>query len=628
MLALSQEKRLIRIDAPSYKDAFIALNLEGEESVSDLYRFSVELQSADKNVDPTKLVGQGVTLSIHYRKDAPRHIHGVVNNFNCLGMTGEGLRRYHMTLVPRLWFLNLSGSNRIFHNMSTADIVGKVLKDCGIDFQYKAGKYDKRAYCIQYHESDYDFITRLLAEEGISFYFTHAEGKHTLVIADKNAQFFDCDEGEVPCDEVQGLAAQASHIHNWQHQYSFHTGGFAFADHIESKPTTANLAAAATKTKLTGIDKFEREYYASYVPYDRTEDLVGHGRTMGIQDYAKVYVEGAESQYDTAAAESNCCSFGAGGRFTLQHDILDKESKKYLITTVYHQAHHAREVSGEYSNSFSCQPADVPLRPQLRPSRARMDGPHIATVKEVKATDSAGADPQTMVKVQFMWDTEQTSCMVRVAQAYAGKNWGSVFVPRVGQDVIVEFMGGDPDRPVITGAVYNAANKAPPYTKTQSGLKTESSKFNELRFDDKGGAEEIYMEAGKDHNFLIHNDQKGTIENNQALQVKVNRDIAVDGNQSHAIKGNNETDVKGNQSQVIKGNDDTDVKGNIGVKSAQSIDIQASMAINLKVGGNKITIDNTGVSINGTMVKINGSAMAEVKGGGMLTLKGGLTTIN
>lgn len=607
MLTLSQDTRLVKIDTPLGKDKFIVTELNGEENVSDLYQFDLQLQSNEKAINPQDLVGQEVTVSVEYRKGAPRYFHGVINNFSAYGMTAEGLRQYHATIVPSLWFLTLSGENRIFQNMTTCDIVSKILKDGGVKFEYKAGKFDTRAYCIQYEESDYDFVTRLLAEEGICFYFTHSEGSHSLVIADKNAQFVDCEESKVPFNDSETLNTDESRIIAWQRQYSFHTGEFGFSDYIESKPGSAkdNHISVPTKTKLKNIDKYVRNYYGSYVPYKREEDLIGHGSSFAIKKHSEVHIEAAEAQYDRATASSNCCSFTAGGRFTLEHSLLTDENDKYLITKVYHHAAQSADIEADYSNNFTCMPAKVPFRPAPKTSRKRIDGPHLAVVEEVKATESPGpADPQTQVKVKFLWDTEQASCMVRVAQSYAGKNWGAVFVPRVGQEVIVEFIGGDPDRPLITGSVYNATNKAPQYSKTQSGFKTESSAFNEFRFDDKGGSEEIYMEAGKDHNYLVHNDQTGTVENNQALTVLVNRDVKVDGDQSHLVKGN------------------------ISKTSKKSISIEASQEILLKVGGNTITIDQSGISVKGTTVKINGQSMTEVKAGGMLTVKGSVTKIN
>lgn len=275
-----------------------------------------------------------------------------------------------------------------------------------------------------------------------------------------------------------------------------------------------------------------------------------------------------------------------------------------------------------------------------------------------------------MVKVQFPWQSESNSCWLRVVQSYAGANWGASFVPRLEQEVLVDFINGDPDRPIVVGALYNCDNKGPKYTSTQSGFKTEATKFNELRFDDKKDAEEIYVEAGKDYNYIVHNDETGTIENDQSLTVTQNRTISITdgdesktlgkgnqtlsvaGNQTNGIDGNQESSIKGNQTNKVDGNQETTVKGNqkdtvkgsqtiavtgsikesskgsIESKATQSIKLQANTSIELKVGGNSIKIDPSGITIKGTMIKVQGTAMTEVKSSGILKMQGSLVQIN
>jgi len=266
-------------------------------------------------------------------------------------------------------------------------------------------------------------------------------------------------------------------------------------------------------------------------------------------------------------------------------------------------------------------------------------------VTQLNASDSkTDADPHRMIKVEFPWDSKGKSCWLRVAQSYAGAGWGASFVPRLNQEVLVDFLNGDPDRPLVVGSLYNKDNQGPAYTSTQSGFKTASANFNELRFDDKKDAEEIYIEAGKDYNFMIHHDQVGEIQNDQKLTVKGNRDTSVDGDHTEKVKGKQELSIDGNQAFTVKGDQSNkvtgaqkqDVTGAISIeskqsitgKATQSITLQANMSIELKVGGNSIKIDPSGVTITGTMVKIDGSAMTEMKGGGMVKIQGGLVTIN
>ncbi|MED5440305.1 MAG: phage baseplate assembly protein V, partial [Pseudomonadota bacterium] len=240
----------------------------------------------------------------------------------------------------------------------------------------------------------------------------------------------------------------------------------------------------------------------------------------------------------------------------------------------------------------------------------------------------------TQVKVTFPWNSAQNSCWVRVVQQFAGKGWGANFVPRVDQEVVISYINGDPDRPLVTGAVYNGTNAGPNYTSTQSGWKTmvKDSEFNELRFDDKKGSEEIYMEAGKDHNWIIHNDQTGTVENDQTVTVKNDQKLTVEQNRTATVsKGNDTLTVsKGNQTtKVDSGNHSLKVsKGTSTIDAMGAIKITSKTSIELKVGANSIKIDQSGVQIKGTMLKAKASAIGEVSAGGILTVKGALTKIN
>src|SRR3990167_8546807 len=373
-------------------------------------------------------------------------------------------------------------------------------------------------------------------------------------------------------------------------------------------------------------------------------------------------LEGLECGHDTANGSSDCVSFQAGGRFALDYPLRSKKAD-YVITSFQHMAVDGNDQETQYRNHFTCIPSAVPYRPAQEHFKKQMRGPLTAVVVSLNASESkADADPHRMVKVKFSWEGQKSSCWMRVAQLYAGSGWGASFVPRINQEVLVEFLNGDPDRPVVVGALYNKDNQGPTYTSTQSGIKTASSKFNELRFDDKKDNEEIYVEAGKNYNFIIHNDETGNVENDQKLTVKNNRTLTVSegdetkkiekgnqtlevgadqkntikgkqvesitGDQELTLKGKQTYDVTGDQKMDVKGAQTISVTGAIKEESKQSITLTANMSIELKVGGNSIKIDPSGVTITGTMVKINGSAMTEVKGGGMLKMQGGLVMIN
>ena len=644
MASLNQDNRLLRIDTPVGKDVFVATELHGEEAISELFQFSVDLLSTELEITPDKMVGQKVTVSIHYNKEHTRYINGIVNQFSAYGVV-DGTRRYVASIVPTMWLLTLNRSSTIYAAKTTKDIVSDLLKSAGVDFKYDASTNDKREYCIQYQETDFEFVSRLLAEEGLSYYFTHQSGKHQLVIVDKNSQYLDCGEKKVDCeDENAGAATQLSRVISWQRQYQMHTGKLAMTGYLESTAGKGQNVSISTRNKtLKNLSKFQRDFHEAAVPYSMKAEMPDYGSKISQKKAGELILEAEESGFDVATGAGNCCTFQAGGRFELTHR-LKSETGKYLLTHVSHEVI-GTDDHNEYHNTFSCVPATTPVHPAPPANRLRINGPQLATVLEVKAGDSPGAaDPQLMVKVRFYWDEKLSSCWVRVMQNYASSGEGAVFVPRLGSEVVVEFIGGDPDRPLIMGAVYNSENKAPQYSKTQSGFKTGSKNFNELRFDDKSGSEEIYMKAGKDFNFLVVNDETGEIQNDQTHTIKNDRTVTVEGNQTHTVKKDQKVTVSGDQKNKIDGAHKLEVGKDSTYKAGKTITIDAGTSITLKVGSSKIVIDNSGITFKGTKIKgtanatlefkgnatakFEGGALTDIKSGGMLNVKGSITKVN
>ncbi|WP_369985475.1 type VI secretion system Vgr family protein [Thalassolituus sp.] len=636
MTALSQNNRLIQISTPLGKDAMIVSELSGDEFISDLFRFSVELYSDHHDVAQKDLLGKDVTLSLHSDKSkTPRYIHGYVNHLAMLDINDEGLRRYRIEVVPGLWFTTLAAKNRIFQKKSADKIIEEVLKEYSkiINFKLKTkGKFAEREYCVQFEETDFTFISRLLAEEGISYYFTHKDGEHELILVNDAQDFADSGADKADYDGG-GVQPDIPSVHSWLRTYNYHTNAFEFRDYSENATSKDHKQNIKTKSPLNTVSGLTTQGYGAF--HLQPEGDSGHTLADAMSKaFAQNSMEAVEGGFDVAQGTSNITALFAGGRFELEHPIAS-ETGKYLVT---HLSISAKDGNGEAtvnSNHFACVPSDVLVRPRHDAFRRQIHAPQIATVKEVKATASdSSKDPMTQVKVTFPWNSEQNSCWVRVVQQFAGKGWGANFVPRVDQEVVISYINGDPDRPLVTGAVYNGSNDGPNFTSTQSGWKTmiKDSEFNELRFDDKKGSEEIYMEAGKDHNWLIHNDQTGTVENDQTLTVKNDQKLTVEQNRTATIsKGNDALTVsKGNQTtKVDSGNHSLKVsKGTSTIDAMGAIKITSKTSIELKVGANSIKIDQTGVQIKGTMVKTKASAMGEVSAGGILTVKGGLTKIN
>ncbi|USD21840.1 type VI secretion system tip protein VgrG [Microbulbifer variabilis] len=635
MATLNQDKRMITVDSPVGTDALIATTLQGEEHISKLFRYEVQLLSDDHAIEQKDIVGKPVTVSIHH-SETPRHINGYVTQFSLHDVNAEGVRSYSAILQPGLWFTSLAGSNRVFENKSAKQILEEVLGEYSrvIKLTLKLNaEYITREYCVQFDESDFDFINRLMAEEGISYYFKHSTGQHELVLCDDSQDFYDCESADIEYDGGGGHPTKNT-VSSWRRNFNYHGGGFELKDYSEYTATKDNKQQVKTTSQLNDVANYMRGLYGlNHFQVD------GEHKHKFTDSYHKALAERAmeaqEALFDVSHGRSDCPSFTAGGRFNFDHS-LSSEKGKYLITSVHTSAADGNGIDTHFHNTFSCIPSTVMPRPQPNVCAKKIHSPQVARVLEVKATASdSSQDPYTQLKVKFPWNSQQNSCWVRVMQSFAGKNWGANFVPRVNQEVVVTYINGDPDRPLITGAVYNGDNPGPNYTATQSGWKTEyeGSTFNELRFDDKGGNEEIYMEAGKDHNFVIHNDQTGKIENQQTLEIKQDRSITVtDGSEVVTIaKGDQKLNVnKGNQVVTIgSGNHTLKVsKGTQTTDAMGAIKISSKASIELKVGGSSIKLTPAGITIKGTMLSCKGDATAEVKGGGMLTLKGGVTMIN
>lgn len=593
---LSQEHRLISISSPLKKDELLLTSFEGGEYISRLFEFQLEVLSENVALEPTKLVGEQVTVSIQNNKD--RVFSGYVSRFSFGEIKAHNLRQYKLTIVPWLWFLTKTNNQRIFQEMNTKDIVSKVFKDNGFnDFEFKAKGGNKREYCIQYGESDFDFISRLLEEDGIAYYFKHTKGKHKLFLVDKKNAYEYCDEKEVTYSKGNQPDSQ---ITQWEHHYEFRKGEWTINDYNFKEPKKKLIVSSKTKSKFSNVKKFEHYEYPSMYDTASGEELVG------------IRMEAEEVAIDTIEAVSDCSTFYAGGKFKLAKHDAKSEKDNYIITGIYHRAVDNSYFSGsggqsEYSNNFFCIPADVHFRPLGTQTKPVMNGPQSAIVTGPSG-EEIYIDKFGRIKVQFYWDregknNESSSCYLRVVQSWSGDQWGASFIPRIGQEVIINFLDGDPDRPIVTGAVYNGDNKPPYSSKTQSGIKTQSTKgagkqnYNELRFEDLKGSEEIHIQAEKDFNRLVKNDEDALIKNDHSRTIE---------------KGNETIKVsKGNRKLTVKKKITTD---------ASDILIKGKKSIELKVGGSSIKMTPSGIVIKSTKVDVKGSAM--------VTIKGGITKIN
>jgi len=638
MPALSQNKRPMRIKTALGTTTLLLHHFSGSESVSSPFEFRVGMVSEDPKIDLKALLRTPVTISVAFPNGSERHFHGHFSQLRQAGRGEDKLVTYEGVVAPALWFMNLTKGCRIFQNLSVKAIVEKLLKENKVtDFRFSISDSEPqtpREYCVQYRESDFNFVSRLLEEEGIFYFFEHTEEKHTLVMADAKSAF-------TPCPHTPtvsySFAASAMSVNEgvgvFERQEAVHTAKVSLIDYNFEKPSSS------LSVNVGAIPE----------AYDHPG---GYQERAQGERLSKIRLAAAEVPRLTFTGLSQCRDFTSGHKFKLTDHYRDDMNSEYVLLSLTHRAQDNSYFAGnehlepfDYSNTFEAIPANHDFRPERRTLKPLIQGLQTAMVVG-KAGEEIWVDKYGRVKVHFFWDRESkknetSSCWVRVSHAWAGKNWGFVTLPRIGQEVVVEFLEGDPDRPLITGRVYNA-EQMPPYSlpgdQTQSGWKSRSSKgggssnFNEIRFEDKQGSELFYTQAEKDRESLVKNDKTITVKGKHTETITKDTTITIEqGNESITLKQGNQTTTldMGNRSAKIKmGNDD--IKIDLGKSTTE-----AMQSIELKVGQSSVKIDQMGVTIKGGMIKIEGTIMLEakapmstVKGDAMLTLKGGLTMIN
>lgn len=633
----TQIDRPFRVKTPLGDDALLLDSFTGVERVSDPFRYLLRLLAPDPNVDMQGLLTKPVVLTLELDEGEERHIHGNICRMKLLEFGADGMAAYEAEVVPWFWFLTLFSNCRIFQNLSVPDIVEKVFKDRGFS-DYKLnlqGTYNPREYCVQYRETDFNFVSRLLEEEGIFYFFEQSQDQHTMVLADDASAFAACPhQPSARFAPSTGGRLDEDVVGTLEAEYRVQTGTASHTDYDFTKPNTSLFAT------LSGTQKGEAyDYPGKYT----TKDEGDH--------YARVRLEELEVGISTVRGEGNCMGFESGYKFNLAEHYRDSANTDYTLLMVEHHGRNASYKSGkvvdpfEYGNRFEAIPNSVPFRPARRARKPVVEGTQTAVVVG-KSGEEIWTDQYGRVIVQFFWDREGTSdekssCWIRVAQGWAGKQWGFIAIPRIGQEVIVSFLEGDPDRPIITGSVYNA-DQMPPYSlpdkQIQSTWKSMSSKggggFNELRLDDTKGSEQIFIHGEKDMDMRLKNDRREWIGQDRHLVVtrdklektgrdshlslerdhveKVGRDhhLTIGGKEAITINGSHSLSVTGDVIEEFKGNHSSQVTQNLYLKGMQVV-IEAVTGLTLKVGSNFITIDMSGVAIKGMpMVQINSAGAA------------------
>lgn len=698
MSTLTQKNRLLGIETPLGEDVLLLTSFAGQEEMSRLFRYELEMLSPRDSIPASEIVGKNVTFRVLLADKQPRHFNGVVSRFTA-GSRETGLRRYYAEVVPWLWFLTRTADCRIFQNKTVPQIIEQIFKDLGFsppeyDISEIKGDHKPWEYCVQYRETDFNFVSRLMEQEGIFYYFRHQSGKHTLVLADQKGAYKDAPENQVEYEYSYGGRAIEDRITHWEHSYEYIPGKWAqtdynFIDHparTAKTPSSLMMTNKASNVKLDNISKYEVYDYPG--EYETTDE----GKS-----YTAIRMEEDEAAHDLVRGASTCRTFSPGLKFKIaRHDCKAEEGKTFAVTSIQHTATEPAEYTGgegvgqDYSNTFTCIPDSVVFRPARSTPKPTIHGSQTAVVVGPPG-EEIWPDKYGRVKVQFFWDREgkrdeNASCWVRCTQTSAGKGWGSMFIPRIGQEVVVSYLEGDPDRPLITGVVYNA-DQMPAYTlpneKTKSYIKTNTSKggegFNELRFEDAKGKEQVFVHAQRnmdvrvlneekervlaDRHLIVGNDKDGKkgdqcemvyqdkhlkIHRNQIEQIGGNMELLVggiegDGNQDIVIQGvkkevvekeshlhvkqarNEKVDtdqsltVGGSQQEKIGMKHAMEAGQEIHLKAGMKVVIEAGLQLTIKAGGGFVDIGPAGVTIQGTLVNINSGGAAGVGSGSQPT---------
>jgi type VI secretion system secreted protein VgrG len=603
-----------------------------DESVSGLFDYQIEAVSRLQSLDPKTLLGKAITMVRSVDESAApvlRYFSGYCTRLEQTGVATPGFFSYRLAVRPWLWFLSRSSDSRIFQNMSIPDILKAVFaEEPRAKFDNRLQRtYEPWEYCVQYRETTLNFVTRLMEQEGIYYFFEHSDGAHKLVLCDSASVHKAIDgTATIPFYRRDNVISGEQHINQWSFAQEIQPGKFSIDEYDPSHPSVA-LFATRSSEKSDGVNETAYEIY----DYPGEYDTEAEGRA-----YANIRLDELQTRRLVFAGAGDVATMVPGRKFTLdKHKVTEQNSEYFITATRSRFSEGGQEAGGSSSLSISMQFYAIKASQQYRPPRVTPK-PIISGVQTAFVTGPAGeeiyTDKQGRVRVRFLWDRydkddAKTSCWIRTAMPWASGQFGFMALPRIGDEVVVTFLEGDPDRPLITGAVFNAENKTPydyPANKTQSGIRTKSSKgageenFNEIFFEDQRGSELFGIQAEKDHHILVKNDR---IE-----EIRKDSHLTISGNFSEKIKGKQHLEVAQDQNikvgatYSLQTTQDWLVKSSgvfnaaaaqeIHLKAGTSLVLEASTGITLKVGGNFVSITPAGVDIKGIMVNINSGGAA------------------
>ena len=543
------------------------------EELSRPGEFQLDLLSKNKNVDRNKTLGAKVTVKVRLQDGQSRYFNGFVTRFTAGAALGR-YSRYYATVSPWLWFLTRTADCRMFQDKTVRQIVDEVFADHPdvADFAFELSEsYPTLKYCVQYRETDFNFVSRLLEHEGMYYYFRQTDGHHTLVITDS----MDKHDPAPGYEKLQFIAPQVGvkpgteYIRTWDISQEVQPGKYAHDDYDFERPSV----------DLTTTKSLPRSYTPStYEVYDYPGCYL---QKFDGERSAHVRIDEYGARFEKAQATTNYRGVQVGARFTLEGHEVDTVNGDYLVVAATHTLESTQYESGDGAGTgsgFSCSFTALSCNQQFRPPRITpkpfVQGPQTAIVTG-PAGDEIYTDKYGRVKVLFHWDRkgkkdENSSCWIRVSHPWAGKAWGAVAIPRIGQEVIVDFLEGDPDQPIITGKVYNAEQMPPydlPANMTQSGLVSRSSpggspeNFNELMFEDKKGSELVYLRAEKDYTNAVENDEVRWVGHDRWVEIDNDETITVHGNRTEEVDKDETITIHQNRTETVDQDEEITISG-------------------------------------------------------------------
>jgi type VI secretion system secreted protein VgrG len=674
-MPVKQDHREISVTTSLGKNVLLFHSMSGSEQLGRLFEYRVQLLSEKNDIKIADVLGKNMSIIVDLPSGEERLFNGIVTRFCSTGWQGD-FSTYEAIIHPWLWLLTRTANCRIFQEKTVLDIVKEVCNDsvyagmAELDVGHLTGTYEVLNYCVQYRETDFNFVCRLLEHEGIYFFFTHHGEKHTMVLADSYSAHSDIPDYaavKFRSDDNREKIGKES-VHFWS------AGGEIQASNYVLNDFDFERAAASTSGSLMVKKNMPAAY--SQPAYEQFDYPGGYNKAASGTAIAGARIEAIHGQCEQIRAQTSARGLFPGGVFGLIEHPREDQNRKYLVTSARYEIlgnDYQTNDGASGDQTFQCELTAVGKEHNYRPERITpkpfVQGPQTAMVVG-KAGEEIWTDKYGRIKVQFHWDREgkddeKSSCWVRVAQSWSGKRWGTMFIPRIGMEVVVEFLEGDPDRPLVTGCVYNSDTMPPydlPANQTRSTMKSNSSKggdgFNEIRFEDKKDSEEIFVQAEKDYNRVvknndtlkvgfekkdkgdqtieIKNDQKIEVGNDQTTHVIANQINNIDKEQTTHVKENQVNNVDKDQTTHVMMNQKLDVDMDQKIKIGKSSTMEATVSIELKVGASSIKIEPAKITIKSPQILIQADATAEFKagakmeinGGAMLTIEGGLVKIN